>query len=153
MKRDYSGLCVSPEDCSCKHGDQTFASGEVTVRGCTTCECLGGLFSCVSDGCPKVCASVGQREFLQFDGQWKIFDASDCSINLAELEVSDGGVEGPVVVVVVVSVRAVRCGSLEATFCSKVVSIELESGSLQLDDSEGHVTLHDVDESSFPEYH
>ncbi|CAM9204547.1 unnamed protein product, partial [Lampetra fluviatilis] len=142
---------VSDPDCpsgeflvSCSGEFQGLTEGSACEPSCGSphidrgSECRGGLFSCVSEGCPKVCAAVGHREFLQFDGQWK-------------LELSEGGVEEGGLVVV--SVRAVRCGSGESTFCSKVVSVEMDSGSLQLDDSEGHVTLHDVDESSFPEYH
>lgn len=110
---DHEGVCIPREQCpmdmtldlssrlgmdmmtmmdmmsSCILEEQTYETGTVIQRECSTCLCENGNWNCMNEGCSARCEVYGDPHYKTFDG--KRFDfMGKCSYYLMQ---ADNGME------------------------------------------------------------
>ncbi|XP_050345304.1 hemocytin [Nymphalis io] len=63
-----SGRCVPKSDCPCRVRNQAFPPGTVIPKGCNTCKCEAGEWTCTQVPCGARCGAVGDPHYTTFDG-------------------------------------------------------------------------------------
>uniref|UniRef100_G1KJ50 VWFD domain-containing protein n=1 Tax=Anolis carolinensis TaxID=28377 RepID=G1KJ50_ANOCA len=78
--------CIPLEDCHCTYNGDTYAPGASFASQCSSCQCTGGQWTCVSQSCPGICSIQGGSHITTFDGkQYSVF--GDCSYVLTKVNV------------------------------------------------------------------
>nr|XP_026489918.1 hemocytin-like [Vanessa tameamea] len=63
-----SGRCVPKSECPCRVRNQGFPPGTVIPKGCNTCKCESGEWTCTQVPCGARCGAVGDPHYTTFDG-------------------------------------------------------------------------------------
>ncbi|XP_062974479.1 mucin-5AC-like [Elgaria multicarinata webbii] len=107
--------CIPNKDCYCTYNGATYAPGASYSSQCTSCECIGGKWSCVSLSCPGMCSIEGGSHISTFDEkQYSFF--GDCSYVLTKLCDSN-------LFTVLGEIR--KCGLTDSETCLKGIAISI----------------------------
>uniref|UniRef100_A0A8C4YAK2 VWFD domain-containing protein n=1 Tax=Gopherus evgoodei TaxID=1825980 RepID=A0A8C4YAK2_9SAUR len=113
-----SSGCIPVSECPCTYKGETYSPGASFASQCTSCNCTGGQWSCVSHSCPGTCSIEGGSHISTFDEKRYSF-FGDCSYILTKLCDSDA-------FTVLGEVR--KCGLTDTETCLKGVAISISGG-------------------------
>ncbi|XP_050813146.1 mucin-5AC-like [Gopherus flavomarginatus] len=113
-----SSGCIPVSECPCTYKGETYSPGASFASQCTSCNCSGGQWSCVSHSCPGTCSIEGGSHISTFDEKRYSF-FGDCSYILTKLCDSDA-------FTVLGEVR--KCGLTDTETCLKGVAISISGG-------------------------
>ncbi|CAF3508414.1 unnamed protein product [Didymodactylos carnosus] len=60
--------CVKASLCPCRYAGRIYGADEVIKRGCSSCKCSGGTWSCEDFKCDATCSAHGDPHYSTFDG-------------------------------------------------------------------------------------
>ncbi|KAJ9596531.1 hypothetical protein L9F63_012430, partial [Diploptera punctata] len=61
--------CVEREQCPCQLRSRWFQPGQKVPKGCNTCTCVNGQWSCTQVNCGARCGAIGDPHYQTFDGK------------------------------------------------------------------------------------
>ncbi|XP_041111290.1 von Willebrand factor-like [Polyodon spathula] len=123
--------CVVPEQCPCFHNGREFRPGQTVSMDCNTCVCRDRKWECTNQVCDGSCKSIGEANYLTFDGVMYTFPGL-CQYVLVQDYCNSN--EGTFRILVENS----GCG-VQGQRCSKVTMVLYEGGVIEL--ANGVVTM------------
>ncbi|XP_053533763.1 von Willebrand factor [Ictalurus punctatus] len=124
----YRRDCVPPDQCPCFHNNHAYAPGQSVNIDCNACVCEGRQWKCTQKVCDGVCRTVGESNYISFDGL-KFSFPGRCQYVLAQDYCN--GVDGTFRVLVENS----ACGVIGHR-CSKSISVFYMEGLITMEKGE-----------------